>query len=156
MHMFRAQMSVYNMKTNQEHQQFKNKFNYAGLILPTLLVSAYLYGKQDETPAMAAEPDKKNDDRGKKENKVRFFGAPKEIYNYFATNKEDDGSMSMSYQDFFRCLTPYQYRKSRSKRLIDQFFDKNHDSINEVMKVADVDLDGSISFIEFFVFIVVL
>ena len=107
-------------------------------------------------PALAAAPSKSNDDRGKKENKIRFFGNPREIFNYFATIEENFGPNQMSYADFFKCMTPYQYRKSRSKKELNDFFDKNKDSIIEIMKVADVDLDGSISFMEFFMFVVML
>ena len=86
--MFRAQMSVYQTKSNQE-QQFKNSFNYAHLILPTMLASAYLYGQKDETAQAAGK--NKLDDKGKKENKIRFFGTPRQIYNYFAEHEEEDG-----------------------------------------------------------------
>ena len=56
----------------------------------------------------------------------------------------------MSYQDFFRALTPYNYTELKDNK---GYFDKNK---IDILKVADVDSDGVISFPEFFFFITIL
>ena len=42
----------------------------------------------------------------KKENNMRFFGNPRDIFEYFATEKDDEGNPMMSYADFWRAITP--------------------------------------------------
>ena len=56
----------------------------------------------------------------------------------------------MSYSDFFRALTPYNYTEMKSTK---PYFDKYNPSI---LKIADVNGDGVISFPEFFFFITIL
>jgi hypothetical protein len=40
---------------------------------------------------------------------VRFFSAPEKIFETFASQKLEDGSLEMNYGDFFKSLTPYNY-----------------------------------------------
>lgn len=64
--------------------------------------------------------------------------------------KTEDGKLVMSYSDFFRALTPYNYKEIRDNKA---YFEKFNP---EIMKIADVNLDGVISFPEFFFFITIL
>lgn len=56
----------------------------------------------------------------------------------------------MSYSDFFRALTPYNYTEIKSNKA---YFEKYNP---DILKVADVNGDGVISFPEFFFFITIL
>ena len=85
-----------------------------------MLASAYLYGQKDETAQAAVK--NKLDDKGKKENKIRFFGTPRQIYNYFAEHEEEDGSQTMTYSNFFRCLTPYQNNRYMTQKMMDKYY----------------------------------
>ena len=85
---------------------------------------------------------------GLQENKIRFFGHPQSIYKHFASTE----SKEMTYSDFLRAMTPYNFRKPLAK----QDFYKNHKKeVDHVLSVADVDSDGTISFNEFFFFVLV-
>ena len=50
-----------------------------------------------------------DENTGIKENKVRFFGAPEQIFKAFASAKDDDGNTFMTFPDFFQAMTPYNY-----------------------------------------------
>jgi hypothetical protein len=56
----------------------------------------------------------------------------------------------MSYPDFFRALTPYNYTEIKDNK---EYFEKYHP---DILKVADSNNDGVISFPEFFFFITIL
>lgn len=58
----------------------------------------------------------------------------------------------MSYQDFFHALTPYNYNKPKGK---DAYFKKHSERVEELMRIADVDKDGQISFAEFYFFVLI-
>jgi hypothetical protein len=56
----------------------------------------------------------------------------------------------MSYQDFFKSLTPYNYTELRdSKKYFETY-------TPDILKVADSNNDGVISFPEFFFFVTIL
>ena len=52
--------------------------------------------------------------RGNYENKIRFFSPPEKIFETFATKKLDDGTLVMTYGDFFKAMTPYNYGPIKS------------------------------------------
>lgn len=56
----------------------------------------------------------------------------------------------MSYADFFRALTPYNYTEIKDSK---EYFEKYNP---DILKVADSNNDGVISFPEFFFFITIL
>ena len=56
----------------------------------------------------------------------------------------------MSYADFFRALTPYNYTEIKDNK---EYFEKYNP---DILKVADSNNDGVISFPEFFFFITIL
>ena len=56
----------------------------------------------------------------------------------------------MTYADFFRALTPYNYTEIKDSK---EYFEKFQP---DVLKVADANNDGVISFPEFFFFITIL
>jgi hypothetical protein len=56
----------------------------------------------------------------------------------------------MSYADFFRALTPYNYTEIKDNK---PYFEKYQP---DILKVADSNNDGVISFPEFFFFITIL
>jgi hypothetical protein len=56
----------------------------------------------------------------------------------------------MTYADFFRALTPYNYTEIKDNK---PYFEKHQP---DVLKVADANSDGVISFPEFLFFITIL
>mgnify|MGYP000197167771 CR=1 FL=1 len=59
----------------------------------------------------------------------------------------------MTYGDFFRALTPYNYGVIKSNA---EYLEKFKDRVGKVLHLADADADGVISFTEFFFFVTVL
>ena len=55
------------------------------------------------------EPSRGDKIRGGYENKIRFFAPPEKMFEIFATIKTEDGELCMSYADFLRTVTPYNY-----------------------------------------------
>ena len=96
------------------------------------------------------EPSSADRIRGNYENKIRFFSPPEKIYETFASVKTEDGKLVMSYQDFFKALTPYNYSAAQDSKA---YFDKFSP---DILRVADSNNDGVISFPEFFFFITIL
>jgi hypothetical protein len=85
------------------------------MILPMLGLAYYLSGTKDE--AAWAHP---KDDlhalsamqavKGNEDNKIRFHGTPQEIFNNFASKKnEENGQREMSYKEFMHALTSFNY-----------------------------------------------
>mmetsp|Transcript_3401 Transcript_3401/g.5740 ORF Transcript_3401/g.5740 Transcript_3401/m.5740 type:complete len:157 (-) Transcript_3401:808-1278(-) len=94
--------------------------------------------------------------RGNYENKIRFFSPPEKIFETFASQKEEDGSLAMSYGDFFRALTPYNYQEIMSAEDLSAYIAKFKARVDTLLHYADADGNGSISFTEFFFFVTVL
>jgi hypothetical protein len=88
--------------------------------------------------------------RGAYENKIRFFSPPEKIFETFATSKDENGKLVMTYADFFRALTPYNYTEIKDNK---GYFERFKP---DVLRVADANGDGVISFPEFIFFITVL
>jgi hypothetical protein len=94
-----------------------------------------------------------DENAGIKENKVRFFGAPEQIFKAFASTKDDDGNSLMSYQDFFQAMTPYNYQAPKDNS---EYFAKYKEQISSTMKVAsNTEEDELITFNEFYFFVLV-
>ena len=47
--------------------------------------------------------------RGNYENKIRFFSPPEKTFEIFAHDKSEDGELEMSFADFLRAVTPFNY-----------------------------------------------
>lgn len=107
----------------------------------------YIYAKSNSE---CEEPSRSGKIRGNYENKIRFFSPPEKIFETFATIKQEDGQLAMSYSDFFRSLTPYNYTENKD---MSDYFEKND---VQALKVADVNGDGVIDFTEFFFFITII
>jgi hypothetical protein len=116
---------------------------------PISLKVFYLHQMSRNVPECAEAP-RQDRIRGTYENKIRFFSPPEKIYETFASVKNEDGKLVMSYSDFFRALTPYNYTEFKSNK---EYFEKYNP---DILKVADVNGDGVISFPEFFFFITIL
>lgn len=84
----------------QKQQEQKKNLNYLHFLLPSLALTSYLFVKKQET-AQAVAPSRSDNDKGNKENKIRFFGTPKQIYRQFATKEDENGFLAMSYAEFF-------------------------------------------------------
>lgn len=78
-------------------------------------IGAYMFKKGNVQMAEAAAPTTtaKENLIGNKENKIRFYGTPQEIFRQFATKEGYDGSLRMSYEELLNALTPYNYRKRK-------------------------------------------
>ena len=59
----------------------------------------------------------------------------------------------MSYEDFVRLLTPYNYGEIKSGK---EYINEHKERIGKVLHLADANDDGQISFTEFFFFVTVL
>ena len=59
----------------------------------------------------------------------------------------------MSYIDFLRAMTPYNYGEIKDGK---EYLEIHKDKLKEVFALADPDGDGSISFTEFFFFVTIL
>lgn len=104
--------------------------------------------------SLCEEPSTPERIRGNHENKIRFFCNPEKIFETFASEKDGNGELFMSYHDFFRTLTPYNYQKAKEAVENEPGYFETHKP--EVLKIADVNQDGKIDFPEFLFFITVL
>jgi len=103
---------------------------------------------QNSDIAQAAPASLKEDKAGTLDNKIRFFGHPQSIFKHFASQ----GADGMTYSDFLRAMTPYNFQRPHDKK---EFYLTHKHEVDHVMNIADVDGDGSISFNEFFFFVLV-
>jgi hypothetical protein len=138
-------MNFYSSQHKQ--QRTNNNFNPAYL----LVAAPLLYQALDKNEAECEEAPRQDRIRGSYENKIRFFSPPEKIFETFAHGKDKDGDLVMSYQDFFRALTPYNFTEIKDTK---EYFEKYHPE--DVLKVADTNNDGVISFPEFMCFITIL
>lgn len=60
----------------------------------------------------------------------------------------------MSYADFFHALTPYNFMKHK-KGSDKKYFKEKKEWVDKIMNIADVEGDGTISYFEFFFFVLV-
>lgn len=110
-----------------------------------------LYQAFNKSEAECEEAPRQDRIRGSYENKIRFFSPPEKIFETFAHSKDKEGELVMSYADFFRALTPYNFTEIKDSKA---YFEKYHPE--DVLKVADSNNDGVISFTEFLCFITIL
>ncbi len=116
------------------------------LLAPMTLI--LFMSNKDQTLAACEEPSRADIIRGNYENKIRFFSPPEKTFEIFASEKVDD-ELRMSYKDFLRAMSPFCYTP---------FFEGAEDYVKEhmpaIIKIVDADNDGTISFTEFFFFLV--
>ncbi|TNV81655.1 hypothetical protein FGO68_gene3874 [Halteria grandinella] len=140
-------VSVPSPQTHNNYQQSHSRFSTAlllgGATLALLLSANSNLSECEEAP-------RQDRIRGTYENKIRFFSPPEKIFETFAHSKDADGKLVMSYADFFRALTPYNYTEIKDNK---PYFEKYQP---DVLKVADANGDGVISFPEFLFFITLL
>lgn len=84
------------------------------------------------------------------ENKIRFFCGPEKIFEIFASNRDEEGHLVMSYQDFYKAITPYLYTSTQNE---EEYFKRFQP---KTLKIIDADGSGKIEFTEFFFFILLL
>jgi len=120
------------------------------MLLAPMTLALYMQSKQNEI-AQCEEPDRICIIRGRYENKIRFFSPPEKSFEIFASEKQEDGELRMSYKDFLIAMTPFCYTP---------FFEGCDDYLKEntpdILKKVDADGDGTISFTEYFFFLVLL
>ena len=75
------------------------------------------------------------------------------MFEIFSTIKTDDGELRMSYADFLRTMTPYNYGNIEEEEDIQAYL-KDHSP--RLLSRVDVNKDGEISFTEFFFFMLLL
>ena len=120
------------------------------MLLAPMTLALYMQSKQNEI-AQCEEPDRICIIRGRYENKIRFFSPPEKSFEIFASEKQEDGELRMSYKDFLIAMTPFCYTPFFEG--CDEYLKENTPSI---LKKVDADGDGSISFTEYFFFLVLL
>lgn len=57
--------------------------------------------------------------RGLYENKIRFFCGPEKIFEIFAGERDAESKLQMSYKEFFKAVTPFNYSPSKD---MDDYF----------------------------------
>lgn len=117
------------------------------LIAPCAL-AVYLACQQEE--ASECEASRADLIRGSYENKIRFFASPEKVFEVFAGEEDSEGQTQMSYADFLRCLTPYNNMELLELKQIEEYL-KEHTP--QILKYADSDGDGQISYTEFVFFL---
>ena len=75
------------------------------------------------------------------------------MFEIFSTIKTEDGELRMSYSDFLKTMTPYNYGELQEEEFILAYL-KEH--APRILKRVDVNKDGEISFTEFFFFMLLL
>lgn len=73
----------------------------------------------------------------------------------FATKQESDGTLTMTYPDFLRTLTPFNYSEIKTTDDVAAYLERHGDRLKPVMRIADPDGDGAVDFTEFLFFITV-
>jgi Ca2+-binding EF-hand superfamily protein len=61
----------------------------------------------------------------------------------------------MSYVDFLRTLTPFNYCEIKSNEWREAYVEKHSDYVNKIMRIADPDGDKAVDFTEFLFFITI-
>jgi len=141
-----SQRNIATIQASQNHRSQSRPFNYSYFLTAPLFL--YLLNQAKENSC--EEPSRQDKIRGTYENKIRFFSHPEKIFETFASKKQDDGTLVMSYADFFKALTPYNYTEMRE---MSSYFENNEIA---ALKLADVNGDGVIDFTEFFFFITIM
>ena len=113
----------------------------------------FINQKQHENYGMCEEASRADKIRGGYENKIRFFAPPEKMFEIFSTLKTQDGECRMSYADFLRTMTPYNYGELYDEEFINDYLKENSPRL---LKKVDVNSDGEISFTEFFFFMLLL
>lgn len=119
------------------------------LFAPIGLMLLYANARQD-TENECEGIDRAERMRGLYENKIRFFCGPEKIFEIFATKRNEEGKMVMSFQDFYKAVTPYCYA---SKQDPEEYFKRFQP---KTIQIIDADNSGELSFTEFFFFILLM
>ena len=135
----------------QRRNNNNSGFNFMYLAAP-VAVLLFLKQKSNENYSQC-EASRADKIRGAYENKIRFFAPPEKMFEIFATQRTKDGELVMSYADFLRTITPYNFGEIPSDDFIQGYVDKN---APEIFKLVDANKDGQISFTEFFFFMLLL
>ena len=106
----------FNQRQNQQQER-----NWNALYLTGAPVLLYLLAKSKQEN-LCEEPSRQDKIRGTYENKIRFFSPPEKIFETFASQKNEDGSLVMTYNDFFKALTPYNYTEMKDMK---EYFEKH-------------------------------
>ena len=104
-----------------------------------------------QTEAECEAPSRSDTIRGNYENKIRFFSPPEKVFEIFAHEKDENGELMMSYEDFLKTNSPYNQTVTFEGT---EDYLKEHNP--EFLKKVDVDNTGLISFTEYFFFTVLL
>jgi len=73
----------------------------------------YMLSKYNNKSNECAKASVAQTSRGTEDNKIRFFGSPQDIFKHFATCDGDDGNLEMSYAEFLKTMTPFNYTKPK-------------------------------------------
>jgi len=115
------------------------------------LAMVYLYANGSQTQKNECEGiDRAEKMRGLYENKIRFFCGPEKIFEIFASKRNDQGKLVMTYSDFYKAVTPYNYAPAQN---VEEYF-KRFKPIT--MNIIDADSSGCLTFTEFFFFILIM
>ena len=72
------------------------------------------YKQMSSQPSLCDGPSTASRIRGAYENKIRNFSPPEKIFETFASTKDENGNLAMTYIDILRCITPYNYGEIKS------------------------------------------
>ena len=119
------------------------------MLLAPIALAFYMKQQNSENYPQCEEPDRTEIIRGNYENKIRFFSPPEKSFEIFASVKQEDGELRMKYSDFLNAMSPFCY--SPFFEGTDEYLEKH---TPDILKKVDADGDGSISFTEYFFFLV--
>ncbi|KAL4506490.1 hypothetical protein ABPG72_000061 [Tetrahymena utriculariae] len=138
------------------------------LAFPILLAGTAAINQKRRTIYAFTFPSTPDLIRGEYENKIRQDSPPEKIFEVFATEKDDEGNIQMSHEDFFKSISPFQYSAKENQEEKEEEEDSNKnggkkksdddDSKKEQKKIhsealsqfADIDKDGKISIYEYY------
>ena len=112
-------------------------FNMMWLVGASFGFAYTFYKQQSQLISHCEPPSTQSRIRGNYENKIRFFSPPEKVYEIFASSKNEDGSLVMTYKDVLRAITPYNYNELKSNEEINEYFENYKDRINSIFSYAD-------------------
>ena len=135
-------MSYSSQRNYDEYQRKQQQMGFVYLLAPVALMGAIVASKQEEFPSFLStnlfgstlpvnECAGLNDIprperiRGAYENKIRFYAAPEKVFEIFATEKDDQNRLIMSYSDFLKAMTPYSYTEPVDEKETEEYLKEN-------------------------------
>jgi hypothetical protein len=135
--------------SNKKYFRFNPKFIIPLIFSPFSLSKSIAYMEKEKELEIEESHDIKLKDsiRGEYENKIRVFASLEKRFMIFSDIKTPD-KLSMSQNQFFHCILPFQYMKTIPFEKMEEKLEKNKLFV-DLYKQIDINNDKLISFEEF-------